>query len=182
MKKKIPRRETMDNGKNVDQYFRLTNMVAVDINTRIVNDEKGVMNIAEFINGCFPLMEALRNALRGNTCPVVATSAFAYATKDVIGDIMRFEEKWNLAYTSWFSAMKTRSNEAKKILSSGSPWLHTDLQTFLTNSPDIVEDIDLLVDVLRDLERNAGQIISAIADIRLNEDSEYMQRKWYQFF
>jgi hypothetical protein len=177
------RQETMDNGKNIDQYFRIANIAAVDISTRIVKDEKGVVNIAEFINGCFPLVESLRTALRGVSCPIVATSPFAYAVEESIGDILRFQEKWNLAYTSWYSGVKTRSNEVKRILATGDPWLHVDVQTFQKNSAEIVADIDLLVKELWSLDRKARKIIDSIAEIRQEETAKpRVVRKWWQFY
>jgi hypothetical protein len=139
--------------------FKLAQRVYIEISTRNIYRRGDPINFAEFLNVCFPMIEGLRDALRLNDCPVVATSSFASRVNTLITDLLRFEDKWNFTYSQWLNAFKGKNPEVKKLLMNGESYAYEDVQSFMRSGEKLYDDISEVIVSLESMTAFAADIM-----------------------
>jgi hypothetical protein len=152
-----------EQGKWRSEEFKLAQRVYIEISTRNIYERGGKINFAEFLNACFPMIEGLREALRQNACPVVATSPFASKVRVTIVTLLDLEDKWHFAYSQWLAAFKAKNPEVKKLLLNGDSFVYEDVQSFMRNGEKLYEDISDVIDFLNSVMTYSSDLMQTHA-------------------
>ena len=136
--------KVIDNSSELKR-FRL---LLVEFRTRKVGKRFNETNILEYMNSLFSLVQSLRDFLKtgeydwkddtGST-----PSTINNITLTLCNDILNFQDKWNLSYTTWWNSFKHSSFYKKEIV-KGRPFIFYDLQNYFDGISSLVEDIDIL--------------------------------------
>ena len=116
-------------------------MLEIDTRKCILDIEEE--NIQEFLNVLFPLIEAIRVVLREHATLITeepnAKAMYVEACK-LVNLFLRFEDKWNYAYSNWHSTF--RSNKwNKQELGQGEGRLFYTVQNYFPNVDEILSDM-----------------------------------------
>jgi hypothetical protein len=124
---------------------------------------RGSINFLEFINNCFPYVEALRKSLHG----VDASRAFSKEEATVIREVLDliieinlFVDKWAGAYTGWLSSFKSKSQQAKSIVHNSNEFIYEEFQSFYRHGVDLYDDISVLLVRIGKLSDRCEEILN----------------------
>jgi hypothetical protein len=124
----------------------ISKRIRLELDSRPVGEKLKEVNIQEYLNILFPLIESLRVVLRENnkyfTSTIIGRFLYDYII-DMIDAMLDFEFKWNYAYSTWHSSFKADKSNRKEYLNTG-PNKFYEIQTYFPESSTIAEDIDRL--------------------------------------
>ena len=108
-------------------------------------------NIQEFLNVLFPLIEALRTAIRENIefLTIDTQGQIIYnETLKLINDCLYFENVWNYSYSTWHSAFKAdRKNNSE--YRNTVPVKFYDIQTYYPKADILLKDMHIVKGLIK---------------------------------
>lgn len=122
-------------------------------------------NIQEFLNILFPLIEALRMAIRDNVSHLTDDKngiLIFTLTLKLINDCLYFENVWNYSYSTWHSAFKANRKNNTEYCNS-EPSKYYDIQSYYPKSGEILEDMHTVKTLIKKYMENLDGISKEIA-------------------
>jgi hypothetical protein len=151
-----------DKNRDLSEKFRLAHLIRTEITTRLIYKRNTPINIAEFLNICFPLIEGVRSAIRLVQCPNVASSELALAAEYALLNTLELLDKWHYPYTTWIRSASASNNQIKKILGECQDHSYESVQTFCPSSGAIIDDIITLLALYEELASAATRDIEGV--------------------
>ncbi len=168
--------KTSRSGESLCELYLLAHLVRTEIETRLIYRKNTAINIAEFFNICFPMVEGLRSALRQVKCAQTANSSLAESTEYAITNTLELLDKWHYSYTTWLRTITASESQVKKVFLQCEPHSYENVQTFCQHSVQITEDIKTLIEVLESTRNHAE---ATLASIRLTPVTG-QPKSWWQ--
>lgn len=153
------------NGKEVDLSIIRPLILAIYINieTRFGYIKKrGPINFLELLNNLWPLIEAIRNSLLSTGNTSVIGTEYGKSLFILLNDILSFQDKWGVTYTSWLQNYKSKHAASQGLFNNPEPYLYEDLQSFYRHTNKFYEESEDLLTKICSISKDSAGLLEYI--------------------
>lgn len=170
-------------GKEVDLNLIKPLILAIYINieTRFGYIKKrGPINFLELLNNLWPFVEIIRSSLLASNNTSTIGTEYSKKLFMLLNDILSFEDKWGITYTSWLQNFKSKHASSQGMFNTPEPYLYEDLQSFYRHTNLLYEESEDLLTKVYSISKDSAELLEYIN--KQNTSSQSIFSKYKRIF